>query len=181
MLEDRLLVWRFNRGSEPALARIYEKYRDDLLRLATALLNDTSNAEDIVQDVFVGFARSAGQFQLTGTLRGFLATCVANRARNRNLSRKRRKTVELDNGNPVGSDAKPPDRWLIENEQLRQLTDAMARLPYEQREAITLRLHGEMKFREIASLQQVPIKTTQSRYRCGLEKLRSILNSEVIE
>jgi RNA polymerase sigma-70 factor (ECF subfamily) len=178
MLENKLLVWRFNRGSERALARIYEKYRDDLLRLATALLNDTSNAEDVVQDTFIGFARSAGRFQLTGTLKGFLATCVANRARNLNVAAKRRQTTDLDSS-LLASTSKTPDRWLMETEELKQLTDAMSQLPYEQKEAVTLRLHGEMKFREVARLQQVSIKTAQSRYRCGLDKLRSIFNSEV--
>ena len=40
MIEDRLLVWRFNRGDTAALCRIYEKYRDGLLKVAAALLND---------------------------------------------------------------------------------------------------------------------------------------------
>ena len=178
MLEDKLLVWKFNHGSELALSRIYEKYRDDLLRLAAVLSNDTSAAEDIVQDVFVTFAQSVGRFQLTGSLKGYLATCTANRARNLNLAIKRRQTTGLDGG-LLSSNSKTPERWLMDGEELRQLTEAMAQLAYEQREAVTLRLHGRMKFREIAKLQNVSIKTTQSRYRCGLDKLRSILNSEV--
>lgn len=60
MLEDRVLVWRLNRGSVDALARIYEKYRDDLLRLALSLLRDKSEAEDAVQDVFVKFGGICG-------------------------------------------------------------------------------------------------------------------------
>lgn len=40
MLEDTLLKLRFNRGDTDALRRIYEKYKDDLLRLAIALLNE---------------------------------------------------------------------------------------------------------------------------------------------
>jgi RNA polymerase sigma-70 factor (ECF subfamily) len=96
MLDDKLLVWKFNRGSINALSRIYEKYRDDMLRLAAALLKDIGDAEDIVQDVFIGFARSAGQFQLTGSLKGYLATCVANRARNRNIAAHRHKADRLN-------------------------------------------------------------------------------------
>jgi RNA polymerase sigma factor (sigma-70 family) len=181
MWQDRLLVWKFNRGSVNALSCIYERYRDDLLRLAMSLLNDVSNAEDIVHDVFLGFAESAGQFRLTGSLKGYLATCVANRARNRNLAGRRRQAVELSADSIVASGAKTPERWVADSEELKQVSDAIARLPYEQREVITLRLHGEMKFRQIAGLQDVSIKTAQSRYRCGLEKLRSLLNSEVQE
>ena len=55
----------------------------------------------------------------------------------------------------------------------------MRQLAYEQREAIVLRLHGGMKFKAIAKLQDVSDKTAQSRYRYGLDKLRSILNGEV--
>ena len=179
MWQDRLLVWKFNHGRVNALSCIYEKYRDDLLRLAMALLNDSGDAEDIVHDVFLGFAESAGQFRLTGSLKGYLATCVANRARNLNLAGRRHRTIELKGNGPVVSDSMAPQHLVADSEELKKVSDAMAHLPYEQREVITLRLHGGMKFREIAGLQDVSIKTTQSRYRCGLEKLRSLLNSEV--
>ncbi len=59
MLEDTLLKLRFNRGDRDALRRIYEKYKDDLLRLAIALLNDVSLAEDAVNDSFLTFSCSA--------------------------------------------------------------------------------------------------------------------------
>ena len=179
MLEDKLLVWKFKRGSKDALCRIYEKYRDDLLRLATAPLNETSTAEDIVHDVFICFVRSGRQFQLTGSLKGYLATCVANRARNVNRARQRQQTTGLDDAGAVASDWKRPDQWIICSEEFTQLSSALAQLPYEQREAVILHLQGGMKFREIASLQNVSIKTAQSRYRYGFDKLRAILNSEV--
>ncbi len=67
------------------------------------------------------------------------------------------------------------------SEQLEQIANALALLPYNQREAITLHLQGDMKFREIAEFQDVPLKTALSRYRNGLLKLRSLLNGEVTE
>ena len=59
-----------------------------------------------------------------------------------------------------------------------KISRALAQIPYEQREVVVLHLHGDMKFREIAGLRAVSTKTIQSRYRYGLDKLRSILNSE---
>ena len=55
MLEDKLLVWKLNRGDLSVLRRIYEKYKHDLVTLAAALLNDRSAAEDAVHDTFVAF------------------------------------------------------------------------------------------------------------------------------
>ena len=85
MLEERLLVWQLNRGRPEALREIYERRKVELGTLATALLADKAEAEDVVHDVFAGFLKSAGTFRLTGSLKGFLATCVANRAWARSL------------------------------------------------------------------------------------------------
>ena len=69
MIEDKLLVWKFKHGSNDALCRIYEKYKDNLLRLASGLLNDRTAAEDIVHDCFVAFAQSAEKVKLSGSLK----------------------------------------------------------------------------------------------------------------
>jgi RNA polymerase sigma-70 factor (ECF subfamily) len=65
------------------------------------------------------------------------------------------------------------------SEQLQILSKAMSQLPTEQREVIALRMQSRMSFRQIAKLQQTSINTTQGRYRYGITKLRSLLNSEV--
>jgi len=179
LLEDRLLIWKLKRGSREALCRIYEKYRDDLLRIAVGLLNQTTAAEDVVQDVFTDFIRSAGKFKLTGSLKGYLAVCVANKARNVIRSQNRQRTVSLDDGEIEISDFKRPDHWIICDEEFSRLNKALAQLPYEQKEVVILHIQGNMKFRDIAKLQEASTKTAQSRYRYGITKLRSILDGEV--
>ncbi len=179
MLEDKLLIWKLRRGSTSALCRIYEKYRDDLLRVAAGLLKERSEAEDVVHDVFIAFVDVASNFTLTGSIRGYLTTCVANKARNLNRTKFRQRTVSLDEFEPTVSNLKRPDQWIICDEEFRQLCNAMAQLPYEQREAVVLHLQGAMKFKEIAEIQETSVKTALSRYRYGLDKLRSILDGEV--
>ena len=179
MLEDKLLIWKLKSGDEAALARIYEKYKNDLLRIAAGLLNRRSMAEDIVHDVFVALAQSADKLKLNGNLKGYLATCVVNRVRNSNRARNRRQAVSLDDTEPVMSDSDKPERWIVHNEKLDRLNAAMAQLPYAQREVVILHVQGGMKFRAIAESQNASINTVQSRYRYGLDKLRSLLNSEV--
>jgi len=179
VLEDKLLVWKLKHGSRNALCRIYEKYRDDLLRIAAGLLNETSAAEDVVHDVFAAFVRSAKRFELTGSLKGYLTTCVANKARNLNRSNSRQHTISLDNIEPMVSRFKRPDQWIIYNEDFNRLKDAVNQLSYEQKEVVILRIQGAIKFKEIAKLQETSVKTVLSRYRYGLNKLRSIVNGEV--
>jgi RNA polymerase sigma-70 factor (ECF subfamily) len=178
MLEDKLLVLKCRRGSKDAMCRIYAKYKDYLLTLAKGLLSEQAAAEDVVHDVFVSFARSAGQFQLTGSLRGYLATCVSNLARDK-IRARTRQAEALDSVNPIIWGPDNPEQRVIEKEELTRLRQAINQIPYEQREAVMLHLKGGMKFREIANLQGVSVSTIHGRYRYGLDKLRSLLNSEV--
>ena len=178
MIEDKLLIWKFKRGSNDALCRIYEKHKDNLLKLATALLNETNAAEDIVHDVFVSFAQSADKLRLCGNLKSYLATCVANRARNWNRAGKLQETTDPNEAESIVSNSNRPEQWIIASERLKLLNDALAQLPYQQREAISLHAQVGMKFKAISELQNVSINTVQSRYRYGLDKLRSILDTE---
>ncbi|HUS72790.1 MAG TPA: RNA polymerase sigma factor [Sedimentisphaerales bacterium] len=174
MLEDKLLVLKCKRGSKDGMRRIYEKYKDYLLTLARALLGEKAAAEDVVHDVFVSFARSVEKFQLTGSLRGYLATCVRNLARDTIRLRKQQNKF-LNSAHAAGSGLDDPDQNVIEKEELTHLRQAISQLPYEQREVVVLHLKGGMKFRELAKLQGVSISTIHGRYRYGLNKLRSLL------
>ena len=179
MLEDKILICKLKNGNRDALRRIYEKYRDYLLRIAAGLLHDRCCAEDIVHDVFAKFVQSANSYKPTGSLKGYLATCVINNVRNVYRARSRHQTVSLDQIDPPISKHKRPDQWIIHHERSEQIHDAMSHLPYEQKEVIVLRLQADMKFKDIARLQEISVKTALSRYRYGIDKLRSLLNSEV--
>ncbi len=179
MLEDKLLIWKFNRGNRDVLRSIYEKYKDDLVTLAAALLNDVSSAEDVVHDVFVSFIESSRKFRLTGTLKGYLSTCVANSARNRNKARRTHRSIALEEEKPAVADSNSLEFGAIFGEELHHLSQALGQLPYEQREVLILHTYSGMKFKAIAGQQSVSINTVQGRYRYALDKLRSMLNGEI--
>jgi RNA polymerase sigma-70 factor (ECF subfamily) len=178
MLEDKLLLLKFKRGSPDALRRIYEKYKDELLALAVALSDDRAAAEDALHDVFVSFARYSDKLRLRTSLKSYLSSCIANRVRNLKHA-KSQKAVQLDRMENFGKDCDRPDCLAISAELYRRIERAMAELPYDQRETIILHLQSGMRFRTIAESQDVSINTIQSRYRYGLDKLRLLLNVEV--
>jgi RNA polymerase sigma factor (sigma-70 family) len=179
VLEDTILIFKLKRGDRGALSRIYEKYRDDLLRIAAGLLREQHDAEDIVHDVFAGFVRGCGQFTLTGSLGGYLTTCVVNGARTLYRARSRHGTVTLDTCEPPVANRRRPEEWLILDEDFRRLQNALHQLPDEQREAVVLRLQADMRFKDIARLQATSVKTAASRYQYGITKLRTLMNGEV--
>ena len=178
-MEDKLLIHRCKRGSREALTRIYHKYKADLLLLAMALLNDRAACEDVVHDVFVSFVQGLDDFRLTGSLKGFLLTCVANHARNWNKAQRRRMRVGAAGNEPVLAHSDGPVETVACNEQVERLGAALAELPFEQREVVMMHLQASMTFGTIARARQVSANTAKSRYRYGIDKLRSLLNGEV--
>jgi RNA polymerase sigma-70 factor (ECF subfamily) len=172
VFEDRALVQRFNTGDTQALRRIYEKYRLSLFRVAGALLRDSASVEDVVHDVFVGFAAQAGRFELKGSLKGYLAICVANRARN--VSRQHR---PVDPGRLVEHVQKPNSAETAEEHVL--VRSALERLPEEQRQVVVLHVLGGLRLRQIAGRTGESVNTVKSRYRYGIRTLRSLLNGQV--
>ena len=181
MLEDRRLLWRLKQGDRDALRRIYEQHEGDLLTLAANLLHDPGRAEDVVQDVFIALVRAAPKLQLRGTLRAYLATAVANRVRDHFRKKSREPLVGIENAHGVVASSDGPVQMVVKSDEMRRLRSAVQELPCEQREVIMLRMHAGMKFRQIAEHQGVSLKTALSRYQYGLDKLRSILDSEVVK
>jgi RNA polymerase sigma-70 factor (ECF subfamily) len=177
MLDDKHVIWELKRGNKDALRQIYMEYKDTLLTIAASLLHDTAEAEDVLHDVFVSFAVGAGKLQLRISLRSYLISSVVNRVRDR-FRKKKHHMVELEKAGQISSDSKSPEQSAVLGEQLQLMSDALSRIPLEQREAIILHLNGGMKFKEIAQIQHVPMNTVQGRYRYGLDKLRTILKGE---
>jgi RNA polymerase sigma-70 factor (ECF subfamily) len=179
MVEDRLLILKFKLGDRDALCRIYEKYKYDLLKIAISLLNDVNTAEDVVEEVFTTFAQSAATIRIAGNLKSYLTICVANRVRNTKRDRQRHEACDIDESEGIVCQARRPEQWAMLNEEMEILNDALAQIPYEQREVLTLHMQGGMTFRQIAKIRNASINTVQGRYRYGLNKLRSILNGEM--
>ncbi len=174
MLEDRVLLKRLRAADSDALQLIYEKYADDLLAVAASLLSDIHAAEDCLGDVFVRLVGDAGSLKIRYNLKGYLICCVANRARDYLRQQARKPDCQpATSGNPAKKDN--PVARLIEDEQAAALFDALAQLPYQQREVFVLHVQGGLNFPRIARLLDVSVNTVRSRYRYAIEKLRSLL------
>ena len=172
--QDKHLLKRMRCGDRDALRQIYEKYRDDLFTVAVSLLQDVHTSEDCLQDIFVGLVDSAGRFNVRRNLKSYLISCVANRVRDRIRKKTKQLDCPLEQLSCLAPSDDPADE-VISQEEFGQVLNALSELPYEQREAFVLHVQGELKFRQIAKLQDVSIKTAQSRYRYAVEKLRTLL------
>lgn len=180
MSDERELQKSLQRGDQTALRCLYETYKNDLLTVASCLLADRAAAEDCVHDVIVAFAAGARRLDVRRSLRGYLVTCVANRARDRLRGEARHVSLMAAEGDPRIAVAEvDPAAEAMAREEAARLHQALVGLPYEQREAITLHVHGGLTFREIAQQLGVSINTVQSRYRYGIARLSALLTPRI--
>ncbi|MHC4071175.1 MAG: RNA polymerase sigma factor [Planctomycetota bacterium] len=180
IVEDMLLTLEFKQGSSKALQRIYEKYVAHLVTVAATLLNDVHSAEDIVHDFFVAFGQSADKLRVQGRLKAYLTTCVVNLVRDK-MRKLKRESARLDEAAWIRRNVESPALSVANSEQQEQLSMAIGKLPYEQKEALILHVKGGLMFKQIGRLQRVSTNTAWSRYRYALKKLRSQLNGEMTE
>ena len=118
-VQELWLASRCRRGDRQAFSQVYETYGDALLTVAVNLLGDVGLAEDVVQDVFVKFAQTAATFRLTGSMKGYLVTCTANRARDVIRRRQRSQAVPLPDADTLDSGQRGPVDDAIDREHLR--------------------------------------------------------------
>lgn len=180
MIQDGLLVWKLKCGDADALTRVYLTYKDRLLALAISLSGDRAAAEDALHDVFVDLASSAQFLRIQTNLRTYLSTCVANRIRNVQRRSNRQVTDEGLSEEP-DEGSRCPDQAAIIADETARLGQAFREIPDEQCQVIVLHLQGGLTFKAIAEALGVSINTVQSRYRYGLEKLRTLLKGELTD
>jgi len=166
---DRLPA-RLAKEQEEAFAEAYDRYARRLYRTALAALGRREDAEDAVQEVFASLVRSRRQLAAVRNLSAYLFVAL-RRAAGRIASRRALQPITSDDTcREAASPASLPGP--MDN---HRLVRALAELPPEQREVISLKIDGELTFAQIGEVLQISPNTAASRYRYALEKLRSRL------
>ena len=162
-------------GREEAFAALYAREGGALLRVAFALLGSRADAEDAVQEVFVGLARARASWASLENLRAYLFTALRHAAAKAAARRRADRSAPLPDGL-----AAPPPRGLAAGPAAR-LERALAALPADRREVVALRIDAGLTFREIAAVLGVSPNTAASRYRYALAELRDALGENADE
>lgn len=175
-LSDAQLVVQVARYHQEALAEIYRRHGGAVLAMASRVLADRKDAEDVVQEVMVALWQAPDRFDPDrGSLRTYLVTRAHGRAvdivRSR-VARQRREEVDARHTANAGYDLELEVSDLVVAEQVRRALDGLSP---DERTAIELAYFGGRSYREVAELLSEPEGTVKSRIRAGLRRMRSAL------
>jgi RNA polymerase sigma-70 factor (ECF subfamily) len=168
---DEDLARRLAAGDALAFAALYDCHAAALYRTAWCLSGSREDAEDAVQDVFVGLVRAGLRLQAVKDVKAYLFTALRHAARKRRAQGRKHLAQPLDNVDVPGAAANSSGA----DDRLER---AVRSLPAEQREVVVLKLDGNLTFAELGQVLGINASTAASRYRYALEKLRDALSAD---
>ena len=174
-MSDQALLERIAGRDAHALADLYDRFAPVALALASRVLGDRSEAEDVLQTVFTRVWQEAGRYDAT---KGSVATWLLSWIRNASIDRLRRREAlqratlhSVDRAPAPGHD----DAAVDVSEEKEKLARAVADLPPDQRQVIELAYFEGLSQTQIAQRLGEPLGTVKTRMRLGMNKLRQAL------
>lgn len=164
------VVIRARNGEPGALTTFYERYGRTVYRTALRLMKSPQDAEDVLQDVFLGLPEKLHTYAALGSLEGWIRR-VAMRTALMNL-RTRRSLGEVslmcDCAHPGvrASERSIVDRLAVEH--------AVARLPETQRTVVVLKEFEGLSHEEVAKLIGISNSASRARYHRAMRTLRRV-------
>jgi RNA polymerase sigma-70 factor (ECF subfamily) len=167
--EDAELLAKIQRGDEPAMAVLFDRYSRIVYSVALRVLRETSAAEDVMQEIFMQVWRNPNSFVAAkGSLGGWLAVV----ARNRSIDTLRRKrptdqVEEIALASPTNLADEAERNFMMERARA-----GIVLLPAEQRKTLEMAFFDGLTHSEIAELTGDPLGTVKTRIRSALLTLR---------
>jgi RNA polymerase sigma-70 factor (ECF subfamily) len=176
---DSGIVQRLANGDRDAVAELYDRHAGRVLGLAYRIVRNSTDAEDVVQEVFSQAWRTAPSYRSSrGTVAGWLLMMARTRAIDRLRSRQSRGDAAAvsDLEELPGQGISPSDQ-LIASQQAARVREAMLALPAEQQTALELAYFEGLTQAEIAERLATPLGTVKTRIRSALASLRRSVRS----
>jgi RNA polymerase sigma-70 factor (ECF subfamily) len=176
---DRLasLIEEMRAGNERALETLYEMTVGKLYALASAILRQTDDAEDVVCATYAQAWENAARFDRTkGSALAWLQVICRSRALDL-LRRRRTQTQSLADPrlDSTESDAAGADDLISLMEQRSRVHAALSQLTIERRLLVSLAFLRDLTHNEIAELTGMPLGTVKSHLRRAFAQMREHL------
>ena len=171
---DSMLMSRIRAGDEDALAALHDRYASVVYSVALRVLGETTQAEDILQDIFIQLWRNPQRFDSS---RGSLGAWLAVIARHRAIDQLRRRRPESDIEDVVISVDTRLEQSTDRSIAIAKVRAAVERLPVEQRQPLELAFFQGLTHSEIATKTGEPLGTIKTRIRSALLALRKALTA----
>lgn len=184
---DFVLMERIANGDHDAFRELVERHQNSVVGTVAKMLGNSSEAEDISQQVFLRIWRNAKRYRADAKFTTYLFTITRNLVFNETRRKSRKKEVssdEREENSHLLLEASPdrqPDSQLLQAELQKAVDDAIASLPDAQRMAVILRRYEQLSYEEIASVLNLSVSAVKSLLFRARTTLREALSGYLEE
>jgi RNA polymerase sigma-70 factor (ECF subfamily) len=186
---EHILVQGLRDGDESAYETLIQRYEQPVFNIVSRLMDDSTDAADVVQEVFFKIFRNIGHFRGDSSLKTWIYRIAVNEARNhrRWFSRHRRQEVRLEGDcgetggcqNLLPDPGRSPFEVTLDHETQALIAGALAEMNPAFRAALVLREIEGLTYEEIAEILEVSLGTVKSRILRGRDALRKHLTERL--
>ena len=180
---DSELMSRLAAGDDLALNELMARWSGRICAFLQRMTGQREAAVDLAQETFVKLYQARSRYRPQGNFSTYLFAIAANLARNHSRWKSRHPTVSLDAADadgtmlmpePEAMDQSPVDA-AVSHEQTAAVERAVLALPLDLREALTLFVHEQMSYADIAGLTGCSPKAVETR----IYRARQILKEQL--
>ena len=179
--EDEALIAAALNGSAYAWEKLVKRYETQIFNYSVRLTGNSSDAMDLMQEVFLGVYRNLHRFRGDAKFSSWIFRIAHNKAVDMNRRRRllsnqlRINDDEFDILDILpGDNGNEPDEKLGTQQQNGKITRMLARLSLEQRLVVEFKVFQSLTFDEIAVMQDISANTVKTRFYTALKKLKAV-------
>ena len=184
--EDEALIAAALNGSALAWEKLVRRYESKIFNQGLRLMGNSSDAMDLVQEVFLGVYRNLHRFRGDSKFSSWIFRIAYNKAVDMNrynnimASRTYRNSEEeldmLDN--IPGRSNLAGEHILSDYQANKKIVSMLAALPLKQRLIVELKMFQSLTFEDIAEIHDISVNTAKTRFYSAIKKLKDVSESE---
>ncbi len=172
-ISEELLIKIANKDNK-ALEELYEQTHKSIYGFAFSILKDPTDAQDVMQDVFIKIYSSAHLYKKQGKPMAWILTITKNLARMKLRSATKSTPIDVSESESLF----PQVEFTNQSDDKYMLQNALMQISEEERQIVVLFVVSGMKHREISEILNIPLSTVLSKYHRAIKKLKNIIGED---
>ena len=186
--EDEALIAAALNGSLRAWEKLVRRYEGKIYNQGLRLMGNSSDAMDLMQEVFLGVYRNLHRFRGDAKFSSWIFRIAYNKAMDMNRRKQLMITQtrvsdedELDILETIpGRSSYEAEKILNDYQRNKQIISMLTDLPIEQRLIVELKIFQSLTFEDIAEIHEISVNTVKTRFYSAIKKLKVVLESNYV-
>jgi RNA polymerase sigma-70 factor (family 1) len=162
-------------GENDQYKLVFESLYPVMCQFARKFVNDYDSAADVTQEVFIELWRQRQKFESYDQVKAFLYLSIKNKC----LNIIKHQNVKAKYADEILGTENETDLFIIEEEVINNLINAVEKLPEQQKQVILLGMQG-FKNEEIAEKMQISVNTVKFHKKAAYHSLRSKISDSLL-